>query len=204
MAIEIRVPPLGESVVEATVGRWTKGEGDSVAKDEILVELETDKITVEVAAQSAGVLGKIEKQEGDTVGVNELLAHLEEGAAGGNGSSAPEGPAAAPSAEPVGQPGGPKGEGDAASAADGGQTSPAVRAIAAEHGLDLAIPPWKWPQRPDHQGGRAEGRRSEERRRLTLACRRRRARRGTEGPERWCTVRSGSGSVRPAWRARNA
>ncbi|HEV3049599.1 MAG TPA: biotin/lipoyl-containing protein, partial [Longimicrobium sp.] len=77
MPVEIRVPPLGESVVEATVGRWTKKEGDAVAKDEILVELETDKITVEVAAQAAGVLGKIQKNEGDTVGVNELLASLE-------------------------------------------------------------------------------------------------------------------------------
>jgi 2-oxoglutarate dehydrogenase E2 component (dihydrolipoamide succinyltransferase) len=136
MAIEIRVPPLGESVVEATVGRWTKGEGDSVAKDEVLVELETDKITVEVAAQSAGVLGKIEKQEGDTVGVNELLGHLEEGASGGNGSEAPraEGkPAPAPAADGGGAP---AGEGDAGE--PGGQTSPAVRAIAAEHGLDLS------------------------------------------------------------------
>ncbi|HEX5869143.1 MAG TPA: biotin/lipoyl-containing protein, partial [Longimicrobium sp.] len=77
MPVEIRVPPLGESVVEATVGRWTKKEGDFVAKDEILVELETDKITVEVAAQAAGVLGKIQKNEGDTVGVNELLAVME-------------------------------------------------------------------------------------------------------------------------------
>jgi 2-oxoglutarate dehydrogenase E2 component (dihydrolipoamide succinyltransferase) len=136
MAIEIRVPPLGESVVEATVGRWSKGEGDAVAKDEILVELETDKITVEVAAQSAGVLGKIEKKEGESVGVNELLGHLEEGE--GATSSADPDAARASAAEPVGQPGGPKGEGDAASAAEGGQTSPAVRAIAAEHGLDLS------------------------------------------------------------------
>ncbi|CAN5741421.1 2-oxoglutarate dehydrogenase complex dihydrolipoyllysine-residue succinyltransferase [soil metagenome] len=143
MAIEIRVPPLGESVVEATVGRWTKGEGDPVAKDEILVELETDKITVEVAAESSGVLGKIEKQEGASVGVNELLGHLEEGAGaapdGGSGDAQQQPPRQPPPAsEPVGQPGGPRGEGDAASAAEGGQTSPAVRAIAAEHGLDLA------------------------------------------------------------------
>jgi 2-oxoglutarate dehydrogenase E2 component (dihydrolipoamide succinyltransferase) len=137
MAIEIRVPPLGESVVEATVGRWSKGEGDAVAKDEILVELETDKITVEVAAQSAGVLGKIEKKEGESVGVNELLGHLEEGE---GASAATEPDTAKPAAsEPVGQPGGAKGEGDAASAAEGGQTSPAVRAIAAEHGLDLSV-----------------------------------------------------------------
>ncbi|HEX5724815.1 MAG TPA: biotin/lipoyl-containing protein, partial [Longimicrobiaceae bacterium] len=59
MAVEIRVPPLGESVVEATVGRWLKQEGDSVARDELLVELETDKINVEVSAPAAGTLGKI-------------------------------------------------------------------------------------------------------------------------------------------------
>jgi 2-oxoglutarate dehydrogenase E2 component (dihydrolipoamide succinyltransferase) len=81
-----------------------QGEGEAVAKDEILVELETDKITVEVAAQSAGVLGKIEKQEGDTVGVNELLGHLEEGAgpprrrtAGGAAAAAPRSRARRPS-----------------------------------------------------------------------------------------------------------
>ena len=80
MPVEIRVPPLGESVVEATVGRWSKQAGDAVAKDEVLVELETDKITVEVAAPAAGTLGQIAKNEGDTVGVNELLATMEAGA----------------------------------------------------------------------------------------------------------------------------
>src|SRR5688572_5168040 len=81
MSVEIRVPPLGESVVEATVGQWTKSEGDSVRKDEILVELETDKITVEVAAPQDGVLGRIEQQEGATVGVNDLLGSLNPAAA---------------------------------------------------------------------------------------------------------------------------
>src|SRR4028118_325574 len=87
MPVEIRVPPLGESVVEATVGRWTKKEGDAVSKDEILVELETDKVTVEVAAQAAGTLARIAKQEGETVGVNELLAEL---APSGDGAGAAE------------------------------------------------------------------------------------------------------------------
>lgn len=131
MAVEIRVPPLGESVVEATVGRWTKKEGDSVAKDEILVELETDKVTVEVAAQQAGTLGKIAKAEGDTVGVNELLGTLEaaDGAAPAPAApAAPAQPQEAPRAEPA-----------AASAPAGeAQTSPAVRSLAAEHNLDLA------------------------------------------------------------------
>ncbi|MBV9774406.1 MAG: 2-oxoglutarate dehydrogenase complex dihydrolipoyllysine-residue succinyltransferase [Gemmatimonadetes bacterium] len=133
MSVEIRVPPLGESVVEATVGRWTKKEGESVAKDEILVELETDKITVEVAAPQAGTLGPIAKQENDTVGVNELLATLNEGA--GAPASAPEqaGLTAsvryeekAESAQPV-----------AAAPAGEAQTSPAVRVLASEHGIDL-------------------------------------------------------------------
>src|SRR5690606_29198425 len=107
MAVEIRVPPLGESVVEATVGRWSKKEGEAVSKDEIRVELETDKITVEVAAPSDGVLGKIEKQEGENVGVNELLAQLEAGAGapakaasgdGAGGAKEEAAPAEAPAA----------------------------------------------------------------------------------------------------------
>jgi 2-oxoglutarate dehydrogenase E2 component (dihydrolipoamide succinyltransferase) len=142
MPVEIRVPPLGESVVEATVGRWTKKEGDAVARDEILVELETDKITVEVAAQAAGTLGKIQKNEGDTVGVNELLGVLE--AADGAAPAAAAGQAApAPEAEkaPAEQPAA-QAPAAAAPAAEGGsadaQTSPAVRALVAEHGLDVA------------------------------------------------------------------
>jgi 2-oxoglutarate dehydrogenase E2 component (dihydrolipoamide succinyltransferase) len=136
MAVEIRVPPLGESVVEATVGRWTKKEGDSVAKDEILVELETDKVTVEVAAQQAGTLGKIAKNEGDTVGVNELLATLE--AADGAAPPAPAQDAPKPQAEqPAAAAAAP-----AAAEAQGGsadaQTSPAVRSLVAEHNLDIA------------------------------------------------------------------
>ena len=133
MSIEIRVPPLGESVVEATVGRWTKGEGDAVEKDEILVELETDKITVEVAAQKAGVLEKIEKQEGETVGVDDVLAMLSENGAGAAPSAKGEGETARGAAEPAGKeaPAGDGGDGD-------GQTAPAARTLAAEHGIDIA------------------------------------------------------------------
>jgi 2-oxoglutarate dehydrogenase E2 component (dihydrolipoamide succinyltransferase) len=132
MPVEIRVPPLGESVVEATVGRWTKREGEEVAKDEVLVELETDKITVEVAAQKAGVVGKIEKREGDTVGVNDLLGTLEE-AAGATPADESGQTASAHFEEKAGAT--PTQE---ATGGDGGaQTSPAARAIAAEHGIDL-------------------------------------------------------------------
>ena len=71
--ISIKVPPLGESIVEATVSRWLKKEGDAVAAGDTLVELETDKITVEVPAMNAGVLTKRAHAEGDVVKVDELL-----------------------------------------------------------------------------------------------------------------------------------
>ncbi|MEE2691503.1 MAG: 2-oxoglutarate dehydrogenase complex dihydrolipoyllysine-residue succinyltransferase [Pseudomonadota bacterium] len=80
MATEIRVPALGESVTEATIGRWLKKQGDAVALDEPLVELETDKVSVEVPAPAAGVLSEIAAKEGDTVEVNALLGLV--GAAG--------------------------------------------------------------------------------------------------------------------------
>jgi 2-oxoglutarate dehydrogenase E2 component (dihydrolipoamide succinyltransferase) len=133
MSVEIRVPPLGESVVEATVGRWTKQEGEQVAKDEVLVELETDKITVEVSAAKAGVLKKIEKGEGDTVGLNDLLGTLEEGADGGDAPAARESaPAQDAQAEeaPVAAVGA-----QAEAAGDEPATSPAVRKLLQEHGL---------------------------------------------------------------------
>src|SRR5262245_35747766 len=74
----IKVPPLGESIVEATVSRWLKKEGDAVEPGDTLVELETDKITVEVPAMSRGVLAKRLKTEGAVVKVDEVLAELEE------------------------------------------------------------------------------------------------------------------------------
>ncbi|HUO51617.1 MAG TPA: biotin/lipoyl-containing protein, partial [Gemmatimonadaceae bacterium] len=76
--IAIKVPPLGESIVEATVARWLKKEGDAVAQGETLVELETDKITVEVPAFKAGTLAKRTRAEGDTVKVDEELGQLDE------------------------------------------------------------------------------------------------------------------------------
>ncbi len=98
MSIEVRVPTLGESVTEATVATWFKKPGDTVAVDEMLCELETDKVTVEVPSPAAGTLGDIVAAEGETVGVNALLATLIEGAA-----ASPAKPAA-------------KAEGDAAAA----------------------------------------------------------------------------------------
>ncbi len=91
MATEIRVPTLGESVSEATVGTWFKKVGDTVKADEPLVELETDKVTVEVPAPASGVLTEIVAQNGETVGLDALLGQIAEGAAG----AAPAAPAKA-------------------------------------------------------------------------------------------------------------
>src|SRR5215467_4774205 len=77
---DIRVPTLGESVTEATVGKWFKRPGDAVAVDEPLVELETDKVTLEVPAPAAGVLSDIAVKDGDTVAVGALLGQIKEGA----------------------------------------------------------------------------------------------------------------------------
>ena len=77
---EIRVPTLGESVTEATIGKWFKKAGDVVAVDEPLVELETDKVTIEVPAPAAGVLTDVAVKDGDTVAVGALLGAIKEGA----------------------------------------------------------------------------------------------------------------------------
>src|SRR5262245_3121884 len=80
MATEIRVPTLGESVSEATVGTWFKKVGDAVKVDEPLLELETDKVTIEVPSPVSGTLSEIVAQAGDTVGLGALLGQLAEGA----------------------------------------------------------------------------------------------------------------------------
>lgn len=88
MTTEVRVPTLGESVTEATVATWFKKPGDAVAQDEMLCELETDKVTVEVPAPAAGTLAEIVAKEGETVGVDALLANIS--AAGESGQETPE------------------------------------------------------------------------------------------------------------------
>src|ERR1700694_5090862 len=92
MATEIRVPALGESVTEAIVGKWLKAAGDSVSADEPLVELETDKVTVEVNAPASGVLGEIKAAEGTTVAVGALLAAISIGAAAAKAAQGPPAP----------------------------------------------------------------------------------------------------------------
>ena len=104
MTTEVRVPTLGESVTEATVATWFKKPGDAVAVDEMLCELETDKVTVEVPAPAAGTLGEIVAKEGDTVGVDALLATIAEAGAAAAATPAPAAPAAA--AAPAGDAGG--------------------------------------------------------------------------------------------------
>jgi 2-oxoglutarate dehydrogenase E2 component (dihydrolipoamide succinyltransferase) len=157
--LSITVPPLGESIVEATVLRWLKKEGEAVASGDTLVELETDKITVEVPAPKAGVLTKRVRSEGDVVKVGDLLAELDENAAGAaasGDSAAPteavastasddsSAPAAAPSS---GQPALTVSAGTSASVAplaappssDGNvKSSPAARRAATESGIDVA------------------------------------------------------------------
>ncbi|MGH9431880.1 MAG: 2-oxoglutarate dehydrogenase complex dihydrolipoyllysine-residue succinyltransferase [Terriglobia bacterium] len=98
MATKILVPELGESILEATVGHWHKKEGDPVSVGEVLVELETDKVDLEVGAERGGVLGRIERQEGEDVKIGDVLGLIEEAAAGVKLAAAPaaSGPSKAP------------------------------------------------------------------------------------------------------------
>src|SRR6186713_1785090 len=93
---DIRVPTLGESVTEATIGKWFKKPGDAIKVDEPLVELETDKVTIEVPAPSAGVLSEIVAKDGETVAVGALLGQITAGA--GGAAAAPAAAKAAPAA----------------------------------------------------------------------------------------------------------
>ena len=131
MSIEIVVPKMGESITEATVAKWLKPVGSAVNQDEPLVELETDKVAVEVPAPASGVIEEIVAAEGVTVGIGALLGRIKEGAMATAGVAAR--PAAAPAPKPAAAPA-PR----PAAAPVGGATSPAVRKIAAEAGVDLA------------------------------------------------------------------
>ncbi|MGB1221689.1 MAG: biotin/lipoyl-containing protein, partial [Alcanivoracaceae bacterium] len=86
MSTEIKAPQFPESVADGTVATWHKNEGDAVKRDELLVDIETDKVVLEVVAPSDGVMGKVLKGEGDTVESQELLGYLDEGASGGKTS----------------------------------------------------------------------------------------------------------------------
>ena len=158
MAVEIRVPPLGESLVDAVVGTWLKQEGDAVNRGESLVELETDKVNLDVTAEEDGVLARIERREGEVVTVGEVLGLV----SGSNGASAPvpaaataetaapspapipvaETPpiaAAAPPPVPMAPPALtlPAANVDDADGTASGRAAPAVRRLAEEHHIDL-------------------------------------------------------------------
>ena len=135
---EIRVPTLGESVTEATIGRWFKKAGEAVAVDEPLVELETDKVTIEVPAPVAGTLGEIIAKDGETVAVGALLGQINDGAAAAAkpaaaASAKVAAAAAAASAAPA--PAAPK-----APPADA-PLAPSVRKLSAESGIDASTVP---------------------------------------------------------------
>jgi 2-oxoglutarate dehydrogenase E2 component (dihydrolipoamide succinyltransferase) len=135
----IQVPALGESIVEGTIARWLKNEGDAVKKGDPVVELETDKINVEVPAPASGVLVKRAKNEGDVVKVGETLGELDESAvpAAVGATATQEAPTAAASAP---APSAPPPQRTPAPPRAGGETktSPAVRRVAAETGVDPA------------------------------------------------------------------
>jgi len=133
---EIRVPTLGESVTEATIGRWFKKAGDAVAVDEPLVELETDKVTIEVPAPSAGTLSEIIAADGATVAVGALLGQITEGAAGAKPAAAPA-KAAAPAPAAAAAAPAPSAKAPPADA----PLAPSVRKLSAETGVDASTVP---------------------------------------------------------------
>ncbi len=132
MTIEIKVPAMGESVTEATVGKWFKNQGDSVSRDEPLLELETDKVTVEVPAPVDGALQSIVVKTGDTVQVGALLGTIAEGAAT---KTTPPRPGATPLALPPQQSPPVRTSPQPAAAANDDSLMPSVRRIAEETGL---------------------------------------------------------------------
>ncbi len=130
MVVEIRVPALGESIVDAVIATWLKHEGDAVNKGDALVELETEKVNVEVSAEQSGVLQKIVKQEGDVVAIGDVLGFIEEGVEVSTGAT-PETPAVQQPSAGQPQP--------VPTTADGQRpASPLAQRIAAEYHVDLS------------------------------------------------------------------
>ena len=126
MAVELKVPPLGESITEAVVGKWNKKKGDAVSADEALVVLETDKVTIDVPAPAAGSIATVAFQEGDKVRVGDVLGTIEAGA----GASAPK--AAAPASAPA-----PVAEAPAAASGASTRITPTAKNIAEDNKLDV-------------------------------------------------------------------
>ncbi|WEK47391.1 MAG: 2-oxoglutarate dehydrogenase complex dihydrolipoyllysine-residue succinyltransferase [Candidatus Andeanibacterium colombiense] len=132
MTTEVKVPALGESVTEATIGEWLKKPGDAVKADEPIASLETDKVAIEVPSPVAGVLGEYKVELGATVGVGAIIATVEEGA-----SAAAPAPVATPAPAPAPAPAIPSAAAPEPAASDDALTlSPAVRRAVLEHGID--------------------------------------------------------------------
>jgi 2-oxoglutarate dehydrogenase E2 component (dihydrolipoamide succinyltransferase) len=129
MSVNIVVPELGESVLEATVGEWLKQEGESVEAGEALVELETDKVNLEVSAPQSGVLAKIERRSQEDVHVGDVLGTIEPSAAG-EGSSRPPQPAREQAPTPQAEP--------APVAQPAPELTPVARRFAEEQGIDTS------------------------------------------------------------------
>jgi len=150
MAFEVRIPTLGESVTEGVIVRWAKQDGEAVKPDDILLELETDKASMELPAERAGVL-RIVKAAGEKVAVGELVARIEED--GGARAAAPAAPRQAPAAPEAPKPVPPvpaapaaplaraEAEAELVAARAVGPLSPAVRRLLAEHDLDPTLVP---------------------------------------------------------------
>ncbi|TFL19217.1 2-oxoglutarate dehydrogenase complex dihydrolipoyllysine-residue succinyltransferase [Jannaschia formosa] len=138
MTIDVKVPTLGESVTEATVATWFKKPGDAVATDEMLCELETDKVTVEVPSPATGTLSEIVAEEGSTVGVDALLATISEGA----GASASYASAPAAVAQPGSEEGTSEAGGAASAPADGGEEVAVMVPALGESVTEATVATW--------------------------------------------------------------
>ncbi len=125
MAIELKVPAVGESITEVFIGSWFKQEGDEVRTDEIVVEIETDKATMEIPSPVSGKIVKLLKQPGDSATIDEVIAHIEEGEV----ADKPAAPAAEPAATE---------QAPAATATEDGHVMPAAAKLAAESGVDAS------------------------------------------------------------------
>ncbi|MDB2407150.1 2-oxoglutarate dehydrogenase complex dihydrolipoyllysine-residue succinyltransferase [Jannaschia sp.] len=139
MSIDVKVPTLGESVTEATVATWFKKPGDAVATDEMLCELETDKVTVEVPSPAAGTLGEIVAQEGETVGVDALLATISVGEGADDAPAKGDKPdtSSKAKAEPEGEP-----EADDAEPSDDGEETPVMVPALGESVSEATVATW--------------------------------------------------------------
>ncbi len=138
---EIIVPELGESISEGTITKWFVKEGDTVSQGDVLLELETDKVNIEISADNGGVVSKIAKQDGEVVLVGEAIGSIgDAGSAPAAAPAAPSEPAAAPAA-PAAAPAAPTAQAAPPAASDAVIASPAARKRAREQGIDLAAQP---------------------------------------------------------------